>query len=277
MERLLALALSLSLGVSVAVAQNNPRLPAILSAVGQYGVTPNQLTITGSNFGSIPPAVNLDALTLTVVSSSPTIVVCLIPDGFLAGTYTLQLTNNETRFSTTSDFAYGAVGAAGPTGPTGPAGAQGLTGPAGPAGPAGAQGVTGFTGIVNSASFNGTIGLLSGNPGSFQFIGPTATLSISSGDKVFAMASAALGTSNGSSQELGVGLDICYSLNGGPVTNASGPQQHTVVDIYARLLYSVNGIFSPGSGTAVVGMCWLNSQPIAVLGGRMYGSALVLK
>jgi hypothetical protein len=115
-------------------------------------------------------------------------------------------------------------------------------------------------------------------PGStFRFIGNTATLFLSPGDKVFAVASASVASSNSSSQGIGVGVDICYSLNGGPVTNASGPQQYALVNIYAPQLFSPNGIFSPGPGTAVVGMCLLNNQPIPLAGGQMYGSALVLK
>jgi hypothetical protein len=115
---------------------------------------------------------------------------------------------------------------------------------------------------------------VAGGASTFAFIGATAVLSLAPGDKVFAVTSASL---SASAPALNVRADVCYSLNGGPVTNAAGAQYITVDIATSRQTISVNGIFSPGPGTATIGMCLMNTSPVVLIGDSMYGSALVLK
>ena len=65
--------------------------PTIVSAVANFQT--NQLTITGSNFGTDVPRVTLDGSKLQVVSNSPTTVVATLPTGTNPGGYLLTLTD----------------------------------------------------------------------------------------------------------------------------------------------------------------------------------------
>jgi hypothetical protein len=114
--------------------------PRISGSIVNTTVTPYQLTIVGSNFGSIQPPVTLDDLPLTVISYTNTMVVATIPNSVVPGSYTLVVTNGQNGQSGTSVTTIGAVGPQGPSGPQGP---QGPTGPQGATGPAGSQGPTG--------------------------------------------------------------------------------------------------------------------------------------
>ncbi|HYP15436.1 MAG TPA: hypothetical protein VEQ63_16020, partial [Bryobacteraceae bacterium] len=121
--------------------------PNISSATVSYSTTPNQLTITGTNFGSNLPIVELDGLSLLVTSSTTTTIIAALPVNLPPGSYEL----NVTAKTHTATFAVaigtnGPAGPVGPTGPTGPAGATGPIGPAGPIGPTGAAGPAGATG-----------------------------------------------------------------------------------------------------------------------------------
>ncbi|PWU06553.1 MAG: hypothetical protein C5B51_12050, partial [Terriglobia bacterium] len=167
---------------SGAMAQS--RGPSILGAVGQYDVTPAQVVITGSNFGAVLPSVNLDGIPLGVLSYSNTMVVCALPNSLVAGTYTLQLTNNEASghladiFHFALSAARGVPGPTGPTGATGATGATGLTGPqgttgaTGPMGPSGAVGPIGPSGPVGASGATGPAGP-SGPAGAIGPAGPS--------------------------------------------------------------------------------------------------------
>ena len=112
--------------------------PAIVSAVANFQT--NQLTITGSNFGTAAPKVTLDGSKLQVVSNSSTTVVATLPTGTNPGGYLLTLTNATDGLKVAFDVT---LGTAGPPGPQGPQGPQGVQGPQGPQGPQGAQGPQG--------------------------------------------------------------------------------------------------------------------------------------
>src|SRR5580692_6242042 len=103
--------------------------PAIVSAVANFQT--NQLTITGSNFGTAAPKVTLDGSKLQVVSNSATTVVATLPTGTNPGGYLLTLTDATDGLKVAFDVT---LGAAGVPGPQGPQGAQGPQGPQGPAG-----------------------------------------------------------------------------------------------------------------------------------------------
>jgi hypothetical protein len=59
--------------------------PSIIGAAPNY--TTNQLTITGTGFGSGLPVVKLDSISTTVVSHTSTLVVIDLPGTMSAGTY----------------------------------------------------------------------------------------------------------------------------------------------------------------------------------------------
>lgn len=129
--------------LATAFAQTNPPDPVINSAKTDTNLT--QLSINGSNFGVIAPAVVLGNAPLQVATYTDTTVVAFLPANLAAGSYALSLTRSSVPQKTaTFDLTLGAQGPAGPAGPTGPTGAQGpqgiqgqqgLTGPQGPIGP----------------------------------------------------------------------------------------------------------------------------------------------
>jgi len=129
------------------------QLPIVEATTINYGVTPNQITISGLNFGTTAPVVVLDTTTLSLVSNNSTTVVAKLPSGLAAGSYILTVTPHN-NFPAVFVVTYGAVGPQGPmgatgaAGPAGPAGATGSTGPQGATGPAGATGATGATGPI---------------------------------------------------------------------------------------------------------------------------------
>jgi len=125
------------------------------------------VTIGGVNFGTQTPTVTLNDMPLTVLVSSPTQIVAVLPGSVIAspGTYQLVVrkgganSQNSANVATIDVAIYdepaapagtaSTLGLQGPAGPTGPPGPQGATGPAGPqgaAGPAGPQGATGSAG-----------------------------------------------------------------------------------------------------------------------------------
>ncbi len=119
---------------------------------------PPQLTIMGSNFGTVQPSVTLNGLPVSVMSYTNTLVVVTLPASIESapGTYLLSLTNNsdvKVQLLNTGVFVV-AIGETGPAGPAGPAGPQGIAGPTGPVGPAGATGATGATGAAGTARTN---------------------------------------------------------------------------------------------------------------------------
>jgi collagen triple helix repeat protein/IPT/TIG domain-containing protein len=129
--------------------------PSIVSAVANFST--NQLTITGSNFGTAAPKVLLDGSALTVVTYSETNVVATLATGTNPGTYLLTLTpvgGVKVSFDVT-------LGAVGPQGPQGLQGLQGVEGTQGPQGPQGAPGVAGAPGPagmsvgISAEAFNG--------------------------------------------------------------------------------------------------------------------------
>ena len=134
--------------------------PAIVSAVANFQT--NQLTITGSYFGSAVPKVTLDGTKLQVVSNSATTVVANLPTGINPGGYTLTLTNLNDGLKVAFDVT---LGVAGPPGPQGPQGPQGVQGPQGPQGAQGQQGPQGPAGISVGISANASSVYVPGFPG----------------------------------------------------------------------------------------------------------------
>jgi len=134
--------------------------PAIISAVANFQT--NQLTITGSNFGSAVPKVTLDGSQLQVVSNSGTSVVATLRGGTNPGGYLLTLTNKNSGLKVAFDVT---LGAAGPPGPQGPQGPQGVQGPQGAQGVQGQQGPQGPAGISVGISADAFSVYVPGYPG----------------------------------------------------------------------------------------------------------------
>jgi hypothetical protein len=140
----LTLAILSAFVCSIASAQTS----VVRSAIIDY--TTKQITIAGTSLlpTSGSPAVTLDGIALTLVSSSSTKIVADLPSGLGAGSFRLVV--NTGVFDVTN-------GAVGPAGATGPAGPHGPTGAAGPAGPTGPQGPAGtltlpFSGTASNTS-----------------------------------------------------------------------------------------------------------------------------
>jgi hypothetical protein len=134
--------------------------PTIVSAVANFQT--NQLTITGTNFGTSAPKVMLDGSALQVVSYSATSVVANLLNGTNPGAYLLTLTNTTDNLRVLFDVT---LGAAGPQGSQGPQGLQGLQGPQGLQGIQGQQGTQGPQGPAGMAVGNYDYGVSTYIPG----------------------------------------------------------------------------------------------------------------
>ena len=136
---LLALVLSCFavLTSSVSLAQGPPaaQKPLIVSTDANFQT--NQITVTGSNFGTPEPYLTLDGHAATVVTHTPTTVVIDIPSNLAPGAYLLTLKNMSDDLTGSFAVTLGSVG------PQGAQGSQGPQGPHGPQGPQGAQGQQG--------------------------------------------------------------------------------------------------------------------------------------
>ena len=165
--------------------------PVIDSAVPNYST--NQLTISGSAFGTTTPTVKIDTVALSIVSHTATQIVATLPSGIGSGSFLLSVAAG----SATGTFDL-TLGAAGPQGPQGPQGVQGPQGPAGAQGPQGAQGAQGAQGPAGiSVGYNGynfASAAISGNfvaagtgvisTAGVYYISGSATVQVAAGDAV---------------------------------------------------------------------------------------------
>jgi hypothetical protein len=120
--------------------------------------------VSGSQFGTTPPAVTIDSMPVTVLSASPQAIVVELPASLLAqpGTYLLTVQRDTSpKGSATFVLAIGAIGPQGPrglTGERGPYGEKGDKGDKGEAGPAGAAGAAGSPGAAGAPGAKGDKG-----------------------------------------------------------------------------------------------------------------------
>lgn len=153
----------------------------------------------------------------------------------------------------------------GATGPQGPQGNQGIQGVAGP---------QGASGIVATSSFNGVVGAIAVNPAAYVFVGPTATVTITTGQRLTVNAVASLGLPHGSSEQRAE-LGVCYkNSSGGTVNNLAGMNYVVHRFIAGPLTYSAMGSLTPGAGTYSVGMCIKNFGP-AIISDNNYVNGYV--
>ena len=165
----------------------------------------------------------------------------------------------------------GPIGLTGATGPQGPAGNDGATGPqgaTGATGPAGPQGATGPTGIINVFSFNGYVGTgpFSSMGSTYNFVGPTATITItSSSQKVYGSACVPIATAAGSAPIL-IQFGLGYQpIAGGTILNFVGGNYAVVELTPTRTSQTAVGYISGlVPGTYKVGVVLANNTSTAI-------------
>ena len=149
--------------------------PVITGAVPNFAINPTQLTVSGSNFGTVQPLVSLDGLPLAVMSFTDTLVVASLPTNLTPGSYLLTLlTRDKTNQPFTAEFdaTLGAVGPKGDQGDRGLTGAQGIQGPQGAQGPQGFPGSQGVQGVPGPQGPAGTSDVYVARPTSGFFDQP---------------------------------------------------------------------------------------------------------
>ncbi|MFZ5469400.1 MAG: hypothetical protein ACOZIN_08185 [Myxococcota bacterium] len=111
--------------------------------------------------------------------------------------------------------------------------------------------------MVATASFAGIINTIAGNSVTWTFAGPTATVTVASGQRLTAVASALLRKFTAGSQFFDYG--ICYS-SGGTLTNFAGLSNYLTaeVDNGPRHSYAASATVAPPAGTYSVGFCVRN-------------------
>lgn len=164
----------------------------------------------------------------------------------------------------------GATGATGPPGTSGPAGPPGTTGATGPAGAPGPAGPTGGTGIVATYNLNGSMGTVPSSATAYSFLGPTATVTITAGQKICGCTSAPISTSTGTAISVRTGLG--YQQGTGTITNFVG-SLYSVIEVDATRTpvaasacktglaagtYTVGFIIRNGTSTSISSTDYLN-------------------
>jgi hypothetical protein len=128
------------------------------------------------------------------------------------------------------------------------------------AGPPGPQGEPGLTGIVTSQDFNSAIGSIV-LPASalFIFAGQTAALSLVNGERVVATASASLGKSAGTIQEVAIGICVqSVAPPNSPIILMSGVGTGEIVSLTGGSFYnpvSATAAADMNGGTYNIGLC----------------------
>jgi len=127
-------------------------------------------------------------------------------------------------------------------------------GPIGPQGPVGPQGNAGPSGVVGTGYVAGYAGAAIYNPFSYEFVGPVATVTIQSGQKLVAFGSVPLGVSTNATYFI---PDIGYRLAGSGTspTNASGGgYMICMASPGGRASWSVNTSIALPAGTYEIGV-----------------------
>jgi hypothetical protein len=140
-------------------AQQHAQDPVITGTV--YNATSEALFINGRFLKdrNNTPTVTVGGSVVTVMSSTSSQVVVLVPNATPPGSYLVSLLRTGKKRGSAASIA--TIGAVGPQGPQGPQGEKGEPGPhgiAGPEGPSGPQGATGPQGEIGPAGPRGIAG-----------------------------------------------------------------------------------------------------------------------
>jgi len=147
----------------------------------------------------------------------------------------------------------GVNGAKGDTGLKGDKGDPGAKGDTGAKGDPGAKGDTGATGIVSVTKIGGAVGVVQVVT-SWTFVGPTATITVGTGEKVVASAQAPMGGASGVTGELR--YDVCYQpAAGGSLTNFSGGNYSIGQFTAQRMPWTAASMATPAPGSYKMGFC----------------------
>ncbi|MFO1305935.1 MAG: hypothetical protein U1F54_19595 [Burkholderiales bacterium] len=170
--------------------------------------------------------------------------------------------------------APGPVGATGPTGPTGTAGATGATGATGAKGATGSTGPQGPTGVVDVKSWYGAIAsLVVLQNDVYQFIGPTVTVTVASGQRIVSSSAFTIGSGLGGN----IAWEICYRDT---VSSAIIADRYIISTLYPgqRVTISPAKAIGPPAGTYEVGVCMAGSGAARILDNNDYiwGWAMVV-
>jgi len=154
------------------------------------------------------------------------------------------------------DFATGQL-------PRGARGAIGATGATGAAGATGATGAQGSSGVVSTQAFAGLITVISGSSTSYVFVGNTATVTTTAGQRLTGAAEVPLySPASATGQEFDYGL--CYQPSaGGTITNFVPSYSTSEVWPDSRS-FAASASVVPGAGTWKVGFCVYNDGSNAI-------------
>jgi len=150
----------------------------------------------------------------------------------------------------------------------------GATGASGPAGPAGPQGPAGILQAAFTSGFGPNSG---GVSATLDFIGPTLSITIGSGQRIVANASKALG-STAAGGAGGLNIYICTKTATGPIVAIGGGMFGLSVPQNIRQVFSMSAIAGPlAAETYEVGLCGLAGAPANWNSNEFgYVSALVI-
>ena len=157
--------------------------------------------------------------------------------------------------------AKGNTGARGDTGAGGATGAAGATGAGGAAGATGAAGAQGSSGIVTTGVFNSSSDTtVPGNGSAYVFVGNTATVTTTVGQRLTGAAEVPLVSAlSASGQSFDYGL--CYQPNGGgTISNFAGSNYSTSYVYQDERTFAASASEVFGAGTWNVGFCVHNAN-----------------
>lgn len=147
-----------------------------------------------------------------------------------------------------------------------------LLGATGPQGPQGLQGPMGAAGIIQSYTTASTAAYPSST---LAFVSPTLTITVKAGQKVFLVATRAMG-GYFAANELGIYPAYQSTAPNSPITNLNLGMYGLQVPANTRITFSVNGIFSNlAAGTYKFGMSGITSSANWINCEWGYVSALV--
>lgn len=120
---------------------------------------------------------------------------------------------------------------------------------------AGVKGLAGTPGYVQTVSISGAISTdIAASAGTFSFVGPTTTVTITATQRLTGSSTVAVGTASGVSNS--VNFDICYKLGSGFIHTFSGTNFLNFQVDATRSPLTASGTTVPGvAGTYTVGPC----------------------